>query len=109
MARKRSEAYKRIRDRVASDLYDKSWKPWGARWRNRVGLPRMTAEAVAAEADTLLHDINMSTHRGDPGLEGLLEAARVAVNDYYGAVVRDNWDRVQRLGKYEPSNTERSE
>lgn len=111
MARHRSEGYQRIRDRVATDLYDKTWKPWGARWRNRVGLPRMTAESVAAEAHTLLHDINLSTHRDDPTLEALLENARAAVGDYYGAVVRDNWDRLERTGKHaieDPSDSERS-
>lgn len=111
MDRHRSEAYQRIRDRVAADLHSRAWNPWGARWRNRVGLTRMTAEAVAYESYSLLRDIDMNTHRSNPELKRLLEDARAAVGDYWGAVLRDNWDRLERTGKHaieDPSDSERS-
>ena len=100
MARGRSRAYKAICDRQAEQLADRTWKPGGPRWRNRVGLIRMTAAECAAQADTLLNDINLSTHRDDPALELLLENARVAARAYYVEIVRDNWDRLQRTGRH---------
>ena len=95
MARQRSETYMRIRDRIAEQLGQPDWYPWGPRWRNRVGLTRMTAANAAGAAHTLLMDINLSTHRDDAELAGLLVEARAATEAYYGAVVRDNWGRLK--------------
>lgn len=107
MARQRSDAYMAIRDERATDLASRDWKPWGPRWRARVGLTRMTAEAVAGRADTLLRDINLSTHRDDPHLQQLLEEARAATQAYYYELIRDNWDRLEWVGRHAVEETGR--
>lgn len=99
MARQRSRRYFEIRDGQAEQLADPTWA-WAPKWRNRVGLQRMTASEVAFEATSLLGDVNLSTHRDDAELAGLLEAARAAVFDYAVAVSGDNWDRLLRHGRH---------
>jgi hypothetical protein len=100
MVRQRSERYMAIRGGLVEQLNDRTWRPWGPRWRNRVGLQRMTAAEVGFEAARLLGDVNLSTHRDDAELRELLEQAREAASAYASAVSRDNWDRLQLRGKH---------
>lgn len=74
--------------------YTAAWrKRYGSRWRNRVGIPRLTAETAALRALGLLNSTNLATFRNDPDLAELLIAARQALDEYASALTLDNWDR----------------
>lgn len=94
----RSKVYLEIRDAVL-ERYSRP-SPWMTRWRSRVGLARLVASGAAWAAVRLLNDISMSTHRHDPELKKLLQEARAAAAAYAHAFEADNWDRVEREGRY---------
>lgn len=94
-----STRYRQLKDETATAYYDPRWT-YARRWRARVGLPRLTAEAAATEASSLLRSINLSTHRNEPELRELLEDAREAASEYAVAAARANWARFE--GKLPP-------
>lgn len=95
----RSKMYREIRDTVL-ESYGRPGL-WTARWRSRVGFARLVASSVAWAATRLLNDISMATHRNDPELKELLREARAAATAYAHAFEADNWDRMQREGRYQ--------
>jgi hypothetical protein len=76
------------------------WTHFAPLWRNRVGVPRLTAEAASAEANGLLGSINLSTFRNDPDLWNKLLDAREAVGEFTQALGVDNYRRF--LGEEKP-------
>lgn len=102
----RSQMYEDIRERVYDsygqysppdeDEMSKEWrKGIGGRWRNRVGLPRLTAQEAAFEATALLNSINASVFRSEPVMAIQLQAAREAAAEFARAVGVDNWERFE--------------
>ena len=69
------------------------WTHIAPKWRNRVGVTRLTAERAVCEAAGLLGSINLSTFRNDPDLWNKLLDAREAVDDLFGALGQDNYRR----------------
>lgn len=66
-------------------------KGYGAQWRNRVGFPRLTANAAASEAAYLLRKIPLSAFRTDPEVAKLVRAAREAADALNIALSQSNW------------------
>lgn len=94
MSINRTPAYEKLRAELAEQLNDPAWS-YAPRWRKRVGLPRMTAETVALEADGLLHSISLSTFRNQSEIREQLQRAREAVCVLTDAIAKDNWRRFE--------------
>lgn len=91
----RTDSYNRLRNEIDSQLSNPGWS-YAPQWRNRVGVPRMTAESALLEASALIRSINMGTFRNDPeGRERVLEASE-AVSEAAQTVVRENWRRFRK-------------
>lgn len=90
MTQQRSERYRAIKDEQAANHRPGTWT-WARRWMARVGLPRLTAAAVAHETSYLLRDINLSTFRNKPEIRALLLRARRVNSDLAIAIAQDNW------------------
>ena len=95
-----SKMFEAVKDRVWEDYgrqNDDTRSVWrkslGARWRGRVGIPRLIAENASYEALQLLRGISLSVHRNEPEQAALLREARQAVDDYCRAVGAENWKR----------------
>jgi hypothetical protein len=100
----RSDIFEAIRARV-SESYgptpisgevesERLWRrTTGGRWRNRVGIPRLTAQEVAYEASALLRSINLSVFKNDPRAADQLHHARAAVAELAQIVGAENWKR----------------
>lgn len=95
----RSEVITQYVEPPAGDSRQRWWKKYAPKWRNRVGIPRLTAENALLEASGLLRSINPSMFRNDPDLWNKLLDARDAVNELSQAVGVDNWRRFERKGK----------
>lgn len=70
-------------------------KHYAPKWRNRVGIPRLAAEAAIIEAIGLLGSIHPATFRSDPDLLNKLLDARDAVSELSEALGVDNWERFE--------------
>lgn len=98
-----SSRYNAIRDEVVEQFQSPPtnpneatwWQKFAPRWRNRVGIPRLTAENVAIEASGLLRSIHPATFRNDPELTQKLAAAVNAVTDLSLTLGQDNWQRFE--------------
>lgn len=75
----------------------KEWRErgYGAQWRNRVGMPRLTAHDAAAEASSLLASINAATFRSDPEAAQLLDEARRVTRLLNINLAQTNWALLQ--------------
>lgn len=75
----------------------KEWRErgYGAQWRNRVGMPRLTAAAAAAEASSLLDSINAATFRNDAKAAQLLDEARLLARLLNVYLAQTNWALLQ--------------
>lgn len=71
------------------------WSKYAPKWRNRVGLPRLVADAASGEAAGLLRSINPGLFRSDPEMLALLRDAQEAVSAFSNALGRDSWHRFQ--------------
>lgn len=71
------------------------FKKIAPKWRNRVGLPRLIAEAAMLEALGTLRSINRGIFRNDPEMRECYDAALDALNDLAGEFARQNWRRFQ--------------
>lgn len=69
------------------------WRQYAPKWRNRVGLPRLVADAASGEASGLLQSINPGLFRNDPGMLALLRDAQAAVSAFSTAMGQDSWQR----------------
>lgn len=102
----RSKHFEQVREQVYADYGPYSptgeeetarrWrKTTGGRWRNRVGLPRLTAAEALSVADDLLRSINLAVFKNEPEIADRLRAARADVYDLTVDVVRENWRRFE--------------
>lgn len=99
----RSSRYEEIHDKTwdqfitpPDDVRDQHWwKKYAPMWRNRVGLPRLVADAASGEAAGLLRSVNPGLFRNDPELLELLRAAQDATSEFSAAMGRESWRRFQ--------------
>lgn len=99
----RSARFMKLRDEITSeyktppadprDLY--WWKNFAPKWRNRVGLPRLTAERAFSEAAGLLRSVNSGIFRNDPEMEKLFAVALNGVKELSQEFGRQNWERFE--------------
>ena len=68
-------------------------RTYGARWRNRVGIPRLVAEEAMHGASGLVRSINPGLFRNDPDTLALLRAAQAATDELATQLGRQNWRR----------------
>lgn len=99
----RSSRYAEIADRVietyvmppTNEREVRWFKEYAPAWRNRVGIPRLTAEDVFVEASSLLRSVNPGIFRNDPEMQLLFEAAVNAVEELSQEFGRQNWKRFE--------------
>lgn len=99
----RSKRYEEIHEKTHELFYiaperefDRHWwKEYAPKWRNRVGLPRLVADAASGEASGLLRSINPGLFRNEPALLKLLRAAQDAASEFSAAIGKDSWRRFE--------------
>lgn len=106
----RSKAYDRIHDETWEQYkpnveelrgreYDRHWlKVFAPKWRNRVGMPRLIAEAVLAEASGLVRSINPGLFRNDYDTLMRFHSLRDQLSEFHVDFARENWRRFEGGG-----------
>lgn len=99
----RSEAFKRVAEQVVTDYVtppkNRMLTPWfkkfAPKWRNRVGIPRLTAEAALFESLGLLRSINRGVFRGDEEMQERYDNAITALDELATEFASQNWRRFE--------------
>lgn len=89
------EAYSRLPVEGEHPMETKWRKTYGAKWRNRVGIPRLVADSAASAALALLRSINPGLFRNDPEMLERLRAAQDAAQEFAVELGRENWRRFE--------------
>lgn len=97
----RSEAFKRIAEQTITEYvnpptnrWSKHWfKNIAPKWRNRVGIPRLTAESALFESLGLLRSINRGVFHGDEEMQDLYDGALSTLDALTTEFARQNWRR----------------
>lgn len=100
----RSRLYEKLADETFDEYMVEPTHPrtryWfkkiAPKWRNRVGLPRLTAERAFFEAAGLLRSVNPGLFRNESEeMKRLYGAAVNAAQELAGEFSRENWQRFE--------------
>lgn len=104
----KSKTYEAITEHVTEEftrppknpMMRRWFKTHAPKWRNRVGLPRLIAEAAMIEASGTLRSINRGIFRNDPQMRDRYDDALDALEELATEFSRQNWNRFE--GKETP-------